>query len=326
MKTTASQKIRIGIFTIVGLAILVIGIFLIGRNKNMFGDNFKVYGTFNSVGGLQVGNNIRFAGINVGTVQNITILSDTIVRVDMLLQSKIKPFLRTSSLATIGSDGLMGDKLVMIAVGEPSSALLKDGEKIKTANPIDFEKTIVRITKVAENAETLSASLAGISVQLSEGKGSLGRLLYKDDLAVGLEGTVNNMKTISASLAGVTTEIKSGKGSIGRLIYSDEFAKSLEGTAENAKTTMATVNDAAFGFSENMKALQGNIFFRGYFKKQAKAKLKASQDSLLNTANEEEPELDEKDLIEIQEAADKAEQAIIERKSKKPAVIKKIDE
>ncbi len=323
MKITASQKIRIGLFTIIGLAILVIGIFLIGRNQNMFGDNFKVYGTYKTVGGLQVGNNIRFAGINVGTVESITILSDTIVRVDMLLQSKIKPFLKTSSLATIGSDGLMGDKLVMIAVGEPSAALLKEGDKIMTANPMDFDKTMVRITKVAENAETLSASLAGISVQLSEGKGSLGRLLYKDDLAVALEGTVNNMKTMSGSLAGVTTEIKSGKGSIGRLIYSDELAKSLEGTAANAKITMATVNDAAFGFSENMKALQGNIFFRGYFKKQAKAKEKANQDSSLNTSNVEDPELDESELREIQEAADKAEADIIARKAKKPAVIKK---
>ncbi len=323
MKITSSQKIRIGIFTIVGLAILVLGIFLIGRNQNMFGDNFKVYGTFKSVGGLQEGNNIRFAGINVGTVESITIISDTIVRVDMLLASKIKPFLKTSSLATIGSDGLMGDKLVMIAVGEPSAGLLKEGQKIMTANPMDFDKTMVRITKVAENAETLSASLAGISVQLSQGKGSLGRLLYKDDLAMALEGTVNNMKTMSGSLAGVTTNIKSGKGSIGRLIYSDELAKSLEGTAANAKITMATVNDAAFGFSENMKALQGNIFFRGYYKKQAKAKEKASKDSLQNTANVEDPELDDNDLREIQEAADKAEQAILARKAQKPAAIKK---
>ena len=323
MKITASQKIRIGLFTIVGLALLVIGIFLIGRNQNMFGDTFKVYGTYKSVGGLQVGNNIRFAGINIGTVENISILSDTVIRVDMLLQSKIKPFLRKSSLATIGSDGLMGDKLVMIAVGEAAAPLLKDGERIETANPMDFDKTIVRITKVAENAEILSGSLAGISTQLSEGKGSLGRLLYKDDLAVALEGTVNNMKSMTSSLSGVTTDIKSGKGSIGRLIYSDDLAKSLEGTAANAEITMATVNDAAFGFSENMKALQGNILFRGYFKKQAKAKEKAAKDSLLNPTAADDTELDENDLIEIQEAAEKAERDILARKAKKPAVIKK---
>ncbi|MEO6582927.1 MAG: MlaD family protein, partial [Ferruginibacter sp.] len=237
MKVTSSQKIRIGIFTIVGILLLVIGIFLIGKNKNMFGDTFTVYGTFNTVGGLQVGNNIRFAGIDVGTVENISLISDTIVRVDMLLQSKIKPFLKSTSTASIGSDGLMGDKLVMIAVGGPTSTLLKDGEKIRTSNPLDFDKTIARMTKVAENAEILSGSLAGISVQLSEGKGSIGRLLYKDDLARSMEGAVANVKNMTGSLAGVSSEIKAGRGSIGRLIYSDELAKSLEGTAANAKTT-----------------------------------------------------------------------------------------
>jgi phospholipid/cholesterol/gamma-HCH transport system substrate-binding protein len=313
MKVTSSQKIRIGIFTIVGILLLVIGIFLIGKNKNMFGDTFTIYGTFNTVGGLQVGNNIRFAGIDVGTVESITLESDTIVRVNMLVQSKIKPFLKNTSIASIGSDGLMGDKLIMIAVGGPSSTLLKDGERIKTTNPLDFDKTIAKMTKVADNAEILSASLAGISVQLSQGKGSLGRLLYRDDLAIGMEGAMNNVRNITSSLAGVSSEIKSGRGSIGRLVYSDELAKSLEGTAANAKVTMSTVNDAAFGFSENMKALQGNILFRGYFKRQAKAKEKAA---LENASDSTEVELDENDLKEIEAAAEKAEQEILKRKKK----------
>ncbi len=319
MKVTASQKIRIGIFTIAGILLLVIAIFLIGKNKNMFGDTFTVYGTFNTVGGLKEGNNIRFAGINAGTVKKITILSDTLVRVDMILESKIKPFIKKTALATIGSDGLMGDKLIMITVGEPTTALLQDGEQIKTANPVDFDKTIARITKVAENAEVLSGSLANISVQLSEGKGSLGRLLYKDDLAIGLEGTVNNVRNITGSLASVSSEIKAGKGSIGRLIYNEELAKSLEGTAANAKITMSTVNDAAFGFSENMKALQGNILFRGYFKRQAKAKEKEKQDSLQNN-NNTEVELSEEEIKEIEAAAEKAEKDIIERRTKKTPV------
>ena len=317
MKVTPSQKIRIGIFTIVGILIFVIGIFLIGKNKNMFGDTFTIYGTFSTVGGLQAGNNIRFAGIDVGTVESISLVSDTIVRVNMLLQSKIKPFLKASSVASIGSDGLMGDKLILIAGGGPTAALLKDGEKIRTTNPLDFDKTIARMTKVAENAEVLSGSLAGISVQLSEGKGSLGRLLYKDDLAVSMEGAVNNVKNMTGSLAGVSSEIKAGRGSIGRLIYRDDLAKSLEATAAGAKVTMSTVNDAAFGFSENMKALQGNILFRGYFKRQAKAKEKAKLASLQNGSDSTDTEeLDEAELKEIEAAAEKAQQEILQRKKK----------
>jgi len=315
MKTTASQKAKIGIFTAAGILILMIGIFIIGKKKNLFGDTFHIYGTFNNVGGLQAGNNIRFAGINVGTVEDISIVSDTLIRVDMVLQLKIKPFLKSTSFASIGSDGLMGDKLITISAGEANNVLLSNGGKIITINPLDFDKSIAKLTNVAANAEIISGELAAITVQIREGKGSMGRLLYHDDLARGLEGTVNNAQNITGALAAITAEIKSGKGSLGRLLYNDTLAKSLEGTAANAQTTMETINDAALGFSENMKALQGNFLFRGYFKKKTKEheKLAAETANAMDSSN---IEMNEADLAEIEAAADKAHQAIIERKKK----------
>jgi phospholipid/cholesterol/gamma-HCH transport system substrate-binding protein len=315
MKTTMSQKTRIGLFTIIGALILVAGIFIIGKKKNLFGDTFHIYGTFNNVGGLQVGNNIRFAGINVGTVEDISIVSDTMIRVDMVLQSKIKPFLKSTSFASIGSDGLMGDKLITITPGAANTSVLANGSRIITINPLDFDKSIAKLTKVAANAEIISGELAAMSIQIREGKGSMGRLLYHDDLAKGLEGTVNNAQNITGSLASIASEIKQGKGSLGRLLYNDTLAKSLEGTAAHASTTMATINDAAFGFSENMKALQGNFLFKGYFKRQAKAKEKAAAIAAVNI-DSTEMELNDADMAEIEAAAQKAQQLIIERKKK----------
>lgn len=117
MKMTNSQKIKTGIFTLIGIILFVLGIFVIGSKKNMFGDTFLIYGTFKNVGGLNVGNNIRFAGITVGTVEDIQIVSDTVIRVDMLMKGKVREFLKTDAVATIGSDGLMGDKLITITSG-----------------------------------------------------------------------------------------------------------------------------------------------------------------------------------------------------------------
>ncbi|HYF33368.1 MAG TPA: MlaD family protein [Chitinophagaceae bacterium] len=317
MKTTASQKVRIGIFTAVGILLLLTGIFLIGKKKNMFGDTFHIYGVFNNVGGLQEGNNIRFAGINVGTVETISIISDSLIRVDMLLQSKIRPFLKTTSFATIASDGLMGDKLITIAPGEPHNILLPNGGKILTVNPIDFEKSIIKLTNVAANAEIISAELAAVTVQIRQGKGSMGRLLYSDDLAKGLEGTINNAESMTRSLAEITAEVKSGKGSLGRLLYNDTLAKSLEGTAENARVTMETINDAAYGFSENMKALQGNFLFRGYFRRKEREKDKLAASA--NATDSTDIEMTDDDLKEIEAAAEKAQQAIIDRKMRERA-------
>jgi phospholipid/cholesterol/gamma-HCH transport system substrate-binding protein len=315
MKTTMSQKTRIGLFTVIGVLILVAGIFIIGKKKNLFGDTFHIYGTFNNVGGLQVGNNIRFAGINVGTVEDISIISDTMIRVDMVLQSKIKPFLKSTSFASIGSDGLMGDKLITITAGAANTVVLANGSRILTINPLDFDKSISKLTKVASNAEIISGELAAITIQIREGKGSMGRLLYHDDLAKGLEGTMQNAQNLTGSLADITGEIKAGKGSLGRLLYNDTLAKSLEGTAAHASTTMATINDAAFGFSENMKALQGNFLFKGYFKRQAKAKEKAAAIAAVNI-DSTDIEMNDADLAEIEAAAQKAQQAIIDRKKK----------
>ena len=313
MKTTASQKTKMGIFTAAGILILIVAIFIIGKKKNIFGDTFAIYGTFNNVGGLQEGNNIRFAGINIGTVEEISIISDTLIRVDMVLQSKIRPFLKSNSFASIGSDGLMGDKLITITAGKDNSVLLPNGGRIITLNPLDFDKSIAKLTNVASNAEIISAQLAAITVQIGEGKGSVGRLLYSDQLARNVEGTANNAERITASLADMAGEIRSGKGSLGRLLYNDTLAKSLEGTAANAKMTMASINDAAFGFSENMKALQGNIFFRGYFKKKEKERLKTAAENaaIVDSAT---IELSDAELEEIDAAAEKAHQAILDRK------------
>ncbi|MFI5196719.1 MAG: MlaD family protein [Chitinophagales bacterium] len=206
MKTTPSQKVRIGIFTLVGIGLLVTGIFIIGNKKNMFGDTFSIYGKYKNVGGLQIGNNIRFAGINVGTVEDITIENDSTVRVDMRLQSKVRPFLKKDAVASIGSEGLMGDKLITIAPGANGTALLGKGGQIMTIDPTGFDKIVNKFARVAENAEIITNSLASITSQISAGKGSIGKLIYTDSLEQGLVSTVNaaheTMKSVKKGTEG----------------------------------------------------------------------------------------------------------------------------
>ena len=117
MKTTSGQKIKIGLFVIAGLAVLVLGIFFIGNQKSLFSATFNVHGLFKNVNGLQVGNNARFAGINVGVVDDIQIMTDSSVKVTLTLNDDVKKFIKKDAKLSIGSDGLMGDKLVVIAPG-----------------------------------------------------------------------------------------------------------------------------------------------------------------------------------------------------------------
>jgi phospholipid/cholesterol/gamma-HCH transport system substrate-binding protein len=300
MNTTPSQKIKIGIFVVVGFLILIAGIFLIGSKKNMFSSTYKIYGTFRNAGGLQIGNNVRFGGVNIGTVKSIHILKDTLVRVDMIIQSKMSEFIKNDAVATVGSDGLMGDKLLTIEPGTANAPVLTPGSKIRTVEPVDFATIINKFSNVASNAEVITGALAGMALQIKNGDGSISRLLYRNDLAMGLEGVLNNAKGITGSMNGIATHIQSGQGSLGSLIYTDSLSKGLEHTVSSANAALVTVQVAADNFSENMKALQRNYFFRGYFKKKAK-----DQADSLKAAGDEENEVDDAELEKIREDADK---------------------
>ncbi|MGZ3873140.1 MAG: MlaD family protein [Mucilaginibacter sp.] len=230
MKTTSGQKIKIGIFTFIGLLVLVLVIFFIGNQKNLFSSTFGVYGTFKNVNGLQVGNNVRFAGINVGVVEAINIVTDSSVRVDLTLNNSVKKFIKQDSKISIGSDGLMGDKLVVIAPGGVTSTQqIQDGGHLAAVNPIDVDKIIGKLTKVADNAESLTAGLSAI---------------------VG--------------------KINSGKGSIGRLLNSDKLSRDLEGTVQQAKTTMKNVHKTTTTLNEDLTAAQHNFLLKGFFKNKKK--------------------------------------------------------
>ena len=308
MKTNTNQKIKIGIFTVAGILLFVAGIFIIGSKKNMFSNTFSIYGTFKNVGGLAVGNNIRFAGITVGTVEEINMVSDTVVRVDMRMKTNVKPFLKADAKATIGSDGLMGDKLITIISGSATEQkLLTNGSRINTADPFDFDKIIAKFTRVADNAEIITGELAGMAVQIRKGEGTISKLLYTDDLSKSLEGIAVNAERLTNSLAGISEHIKSGKGSIGSLVYTDTLSNRIERVVGTANRAMLTINDAAYGFSENMKALHGNVFFRGYFKRKAKEagenpdvkEIKFTTDSL-------DTDMEENELVDIIAEAQKA--------------------
>lgn len=200
MQQKTQQKIKVGIFATVTLGLLLVGVFLIGRNKSLFQRTFVLYGTFKNVGGLQVGNNVRFVGIDVGTVESIDILSDTTARVALRIKEKVKPFIKKGAVAGISSDGLMGDKLITISSGTQNATPVEDGDAIQAVNPMDYDKVLDRLSGVAENAEVITEQLAGIATQINQGKGSIGRLLYSDSLANSLEGTVTEAKKTVKSI------------------------------------------------------------------------------------------------------------------------------
>ena len=215
MKSTSSQKIKIALFSLLGLAILAGAIYYIGIRKSLFGNTFHTYSMFSNVGGLQVGNNVRYAGINIGVVESIGITSDSSVKVLYRINSNVRQFLKKDAVASIGSDGLMGDKLVNISPGSLTAKPLNDGDRLASQIPLDYDKIIAKLSHVADNADSITLALSSIVGQVSKGKGSVGRLLYSDKLAKELEGTVSSaqktIKSVDKSSEGFTQNMSALK-------------------------------------------------------------------------------------------------------------------
>lgn len=193
-------KFRLGLFVIIGIGLFVLGIFIIGKQKNLFNPVFTLRANFHNVSGLQVGNTIRFSGINVGTVDNIQIINDSMVKVEMLIKKDVQKFIKSDSRASIGSEGIIGDKVIVISQGYGSDKIVKDGQRIAATEPIETDAIMRSLQTTADNAALASEDIAGIVNKINKGEGTLGRLIQDKQMAENIDKTIVNMKTSSKKL------------------------------------------------------------------------------------------------------------------------------
>jgi len=191
---TEKFKIRLGLFVAGGLALFILAVFIIGKQKNLFNPVYNLSSTFNNVSGLQIGNNIRFSGINVGTVGNISIINDSTVRVDMSIKKEVKQFIKTDSEVGIGSEGLIGDRLLIITQGSPVAALAVEGQQLNSKEPVETDAIMASIKVTAGNVEIITQQLAEVMVKINGGNGTLGKLIQDTTIAENLNQTIVNLK------------------------------------------------------------------------------------------------------------------------------------
>jgi phospholipid/cholesterol/gamma-HCH transport system substrate-binding protein len=193
-------KVRLGLFIIIGMSIFVAAVFIIGRQRNLFVPVYKLTTTFHNVSGLQVGNNIRFSGINVGTVDKIMIINDSTVRVEMMIQRNVKPFIKTDCEAFIGTAGIIGDKILMITRGSSEAPSAAEGQYIYSKEPVETDAIMSSLEVTANNAAIITNQLSEIMFKVNSGHGVLGRLIQDSSIADNLNQTMINLKKSSKGL------------------------------------------------------------------------------------------------------------------------------
>jgi phospholipid/cholesterol/gamma-HCH transport system substrate-binding protein len=195
-----NYKIKLGLFILGGLALLVIAIFIIGKQQNLFNPVYRLTTDFYNVSGLQVGNNVRFSGINVGTVDKIRIINDTTVRVDLLIQKSVQQFIKADSEVGIGSEGLIGDRIVIISHGSPGSPIAQADQRLFSNEPVETDAIIESLEITAAYAEIIANEMAEIMIKINSGQGALGQLIQDSTFALNLNQTMVNLRRSSRGL------------------------------------------------------------------------------------------------------------------------------
>jgi phospholipid/cholesterol/gamma-HCH transport system substrate-binding protein len=185
---------KLGMFVTIGLLLFILAVYFIGKQKNLFGSTFRITSSFKTVSGLEIGNNVRFSGINIGTVDEIQLVNDSTVVVGMIIKDDVREFIKTDAMASIGSDGLMGDKVLTIAPGTKSQKVIENNGRIASAHGIEMNDIMKSVKKSMDNVSVISEELAIFSHSMNNGNGALAKLIRDPGMANAMDKTLSNLE------------------------------------------------------------------------------------------------------------------------------------
>ena len=226
MAKTTLENLKLGIFVVLGTALLVLAAYLIGNRQNMFGETITISAVFQNANGLQKGNNVRFSGINVGTVRNMEMVNDTTIRVYMVIEKNMQPHIKKDAVATIGSDGLVGSMILNILPGKGTASTILEGDELQSYSRIATQDMLSTLNTTNENAAILTSDLLKVTQAMTKGKGTLGRLLNDTLMANDLMKTLTNLKNASRN-----TDVTIRK--LNTMLDQVDFEKSVVGVLLN---------------------------------------------------------------------------------------------
>jgi phospholipid/cholesterol/gamma-HCH transport system substrate-binding protein len=252
MKTTEAQKVRLGIFVIIGTVLFVTAVYFIGQRQNMFEKTFTISTYFQNVNGLQKGNNVRYSGIHIGTVKDISMINDSVIKVDMAIEEKIIGHIKTDAIAAIGSDGLVGNMIINIVPGNKLGApVVKNGDTVESYSKIGPDDILSTLGSSSENIAILSSDLLKITDAIIKGKGTIGVLLNDTLMAKDLKQSVTNLNNVSYKatqsineLKTILTDIKTNRETVlGQLINDTISGHKLKAVITNLEASSLEIEN-----------------------------------------------------------------------------------
>lgn len=268
MSKNINKNIKTGLFVMVGLLIFIVSIYYIGARQSLFKSTVSIDTYFKNVGGLQVGNNVQYAGINIGTVKSISIISDSKVRVSMVVDADASRFIKKDAEVSIGSEGLMGSKVASISSGSEGENIGKEAV-LDSVEPMEIDQILAELEKTGKHAQKIMSNLEVITNHVKKGEGTIGRLLTDQKLVENLDRmlqaysqTGQNAEMFSQHLVEISTHIQQGQGALGRLIADSTMGIQLQNSMEALEKTIENTANATQNmadFSEKLNNKEGTL-------------------------------------------------------------------
>jgi phospholipid/cholesterol/gamma-HCH transport system substrate-binding protein len=209
----------------------------------MFQPTIKISTVFRDVRGLKVGNNVRFTGIEVGSIVNIAILSDTAVSVEMNMDRSVVPYIKKDSRATIGNDGLMGNKIVVILPGTTGSEPVESGDVLPSIKPVEIDDIIINIRESSEKISKVADNLIEITEKINGGYGLFGKVFTDSDFSEDIERTGKNIAELTGNLVVMTDKLNNEQGIMGEVLFDTAFAGEWENTSKSLNEISAHLEE-----------------------------------------------------------------------------------
>ena len=235
MARETTNTVRLGLFVIIAVVLFTIGLYNIGDKRNLFSSTFTINAVFKNVKGLQEGNNVRYAGINVGSVEEISVIDDTTIQINMQLEKSALEYLKKDAVASIGTDGLVGNMIVNINPGNGRGALIEDGDMLESYSSLETEEMLNALGSTTDNIALLTVHLLEVFDKINQGEGSVAMLINNKQLAQDLEMATRNLRLATENIQLLSIQMQknvehmsNGSGLLGYLLNDTTFKQDMQ--------------------------------------------------------------------------------------------------
>ena len=246
MAKNKSSIVKLGVFIIVALLLFTYGIYKVSDHQAFFNNTLDLFVDFSDVNGLRPGNNVRFSGIIIGSVENISILNDTTLRVKMAVEQSANKYLRNNALAEISTDGLVGNMVINISPKKAQAALIKNGDIIRARPKVEINEVLNILSETNSKIAAITGQLLEVSEKINNGQGSISLLVNDEKMATNLKASIQNLESASSKmntagheLSQMMNQVSKGEGNLGYLLRDTSLKSQVEYLSKNLDTLLA---------------------------------------------------------------------------------------